>query len=135
MGAIQARTRSEQRYTQSWVCLAGNRSGALTTIRIVPRSNCDAPSKCRGTLPERSHLPALTEIRTTGEVYERTNQPAEAAKARWDSILAYMDSDQLDRAGQALKVSDVRRIDKETPVQSSRCVAMHLLRRRNRGMG
>ena len=46
-------------------------------------------------------LPEIKELRV--KVYERTNQPAEATKARWDAILAYMDSDQLDRAGQAIE--------------------------------
>ena len=46
-------------------------------------------------------LPEIKELRV--KVYERTNRPAEAARARWDSILAYMDSDQLGRAGQAIE--------------------------------
>jgi tetratricopeptide (TPR) repeat protein len=46
-------------------------------------------------------LPEIKELRV--KVYERTNRPAEATKARWEAILAYMDSDQLDRAGQAIE--------------------------------
>jgi hypothetical protein len=46
-------------------------------------------------------LPEIKEL--LAKVYEKTNRPAEAAKVRWDTILAYMDSDQLDRAGQAIE--------------------------------
>jgi len=46
-------------------------------------------------------LPEIKEL--LAKVYEKTNRAAEAAKVRWDTILAYMDSDQLDRAGQAIE--------------------------------
>jgi tetratricopeptide (TPR) repeat protein len=46
-------------------------------------------------------LPEIKDLRV--KVYEKTNRLAEATKARWESILAYMDSDQLDRAGQSLE--------------------------------
>lgn len=46
-------------------------------------------------------LPEIKELRV--RVYEKTNRPVEAIKARWESILAYMDSDQLDRAGQSME--------------------------------
>jgi tetratricopeptide (TPR) repeat protein len=46
-------------------------------------------------------LPEIKELRV--KVYEKTNLPAEAARARWEAILAYMDSDQLDRAAHAIE--------------------------------
>jgi hypothetical protein len=41
-------------------------------------------------------LPEIKELRV--KVYESTGRTADAERARWDAALAYMDSDQLDRA-------------------------------------
>ncbi len=46
-------------------------------------------------------LPEMKELQV--KVYEKTGRTADAAKARWDAALAYMDSDQLDRATKAIE--------------------------------
>jgi tetratricopeptide (TPR) repeat protein len=46
-------------------------------------------------------LPEIKELRI--KVYEKTNRLAQAQSARWDAILAYLDSDQLDHASQAIE--------------------------------
>lgn len=58
-------------------------------------------------------LPEIKELRV--KVYEKTNHPVEAANARWDTLLAYMDSDQLDRAAQVMEaIQDSGKFDKVT---------------------
>jgi hypothetical protein len=58
-------------------------------------------------------LPEFKELRV--KVYEKTNHPVEAANARWDTLLAYMDSDQFDRAAQAMEaIQDSGKFDKAT---------------------
>ena len=58
-------------------------------------------------------LPEIKALRV--KVYEQTNHPVEAARARWDTLLAYMDSDQLDRAAQAMEaIQDSGKFDKVT---------------------
>ena len=46
-------------------------------------------------------LPEIREL--LAHVYEKTDRPRDAAKLHWDAVLAYMDSDQLERAGRALE--------------------------------
>jgi tetratricopeptide (TPR) repeat protein len=45
-------------------------------------------------------LPEIKELRV--KIYEKTDRGADAQKARWDTALAYMDVDQLDRAAKLI---------------------------------
>jgi hypothetical protein len=119
MGAIQSKDlEAEQRYhtvlglifagQQKWGSDDDSHSAAFQLRRVVEVAN-ERYQKESIYQP----LPEIKELRA--KVYEKTNHPVEAANARWDSLLAYMDSDQLDRASNAMEaIQDSGKFDKAT---------------------